>query len=89
MQFDRAMSLLLAGFQISRASWNGREDDEGQIIHQAIMPTENGFYITGKRTRYGRMQEFGRALFLNSADLAADDWCAVQPEAGAMAHPAA
>lgn len=74
MQIDRAMSLLLAGYPIRRASWIGREDADCKILDRAIMPSEHGFYFSGKRTLYGREQEFSGTLVLSSADLQADDW---------------
>jgi hypothetical protein len=77
MQFDRAMSLLLAGYPVTRAGWNGRETADGTTIHRSIVPSAHGFIFEGRRTIYGREQEFSNALVLSSADLAADDWSAV------------
>lgn len=67
MQFDRAMTFLLEGYTIQRASWVEPEN-------KRIENVGRNFCFAGHQTSFGHRTNYIRRVVIQADDIAADDW---------------
>ena len=92
MQFDRAMSLLLAGIAVRRASW---KDDSSSLYGQPIRYLEFAHGQAVMVTKFARLDGVEvpgfKMAILTGEDIVADDWEVASPATPALdgkaSHP--